>query len=192
MVIPKTPISLEKNPDTDDPFIIHNGIHNGRHIIDTSVSFAFPLFIIDFNILNRESEMFLTRLIDHESRSFSLPRSRLRFPHLGESLWEPHESVEIDFPHFSTLVAPQPSQYSFGLSIFDCFIKESIETLKNPPKAAEKKDADNTRNQMFSLYHEFRVFYLRYSPLLNFQNEYHSEHKKLLRCCPSHFWQVLE
>jgi len=179
MVIPKTPISLEKNPDTDDPFFIHND----HHIIDTSESFAFPLLHIDFNFPSRDSEMFLTR---SARPSFFLPRRIfLEFPGLFPNLWEPHESLEFYIP---SIHATPPSLYSFGLSIFDGFIHGPFET----PKVAKEKDVDSIRNKMISLYHEFRVFYLRYSPLLNFQNEYHSEHKKLSRYCPSHFWQVLE
>jgi len=196
MVIPKIPISLEKNPDTDVSFFIHNDIHNERHIIDTSESFAFPLIFFDTNLPSRESEMFLT--VTGDESPFSLSRASLIFfdpISYSESEYE-DESFFIHTPryefHIPILPSPQPSRYSFGLSIFDCFIKGSFDTPKNPPKVAKKKDIENIRNQMISLYHEFRVFYLRYSPLLNFKNEYHSEHKKLSRCCPSHFWQVLE
>jgi len=68
-------------------------------------------------------------------------------------------------------------------------LRKRTEVYVNHVKAP--KNSDEIRKSLLLMYHEFRVFYSLHPPLMLLRNVLPPEHKMLLRCSPSHFWQFL-
>jgi len=185
MGIPITPVSLEKRSDIDDPFSAGRNGGDARQVTD------------------RDQVSNLIIVLDGIFPAFSL-----------EGLFEPWRPSEDDrlLREFG-LGSVRPFIYdipgffdripiSLRLNEDSRILREfgfpfsfsGIVSERNPvgPVREETKKSKNWRRENFSLYNEFLAYYFQHPPLLQFQNGQHSEHKKMSRCHPSHFWQVIE
>jgi len=201
MVVPQTPISLEKNSDVDNPFFTGNG-HDGidRHIFDTSESFDFPVFLEDYFFVPRlERFSRLSELMESMNRVRRDLRAIIEFRARGlELVFQRHPSLitgpELVFLRHTSLPVPEiPNEYHTPSSFF--WYSEFLGTLpedSSKNRTPSKDHVEEIRNSMISLYHDIHVFNLQNPPLIQLKNQSHPEHKKISRCRPSHFWQVIE
>jgi len=191
MVGTKTPLSLEKNPDNDDAFFTGNDSVEEGHVFVTrtmeDLGIQFPFFQPYEYYQPQEDAISFWR------RDFSGIRfSSIRL--FDEISFTDHDQGEIYVSSY------RPVLHSSILAVDSSYadVMRSINHLFSPPKkvypAEIKKRVETQRalehSFLFVLNREFRFFKLKNPSLL--KNKSYSDHKKISRCCPSHFWQVIE